>query len=127
MKKSLIALAALATVATAAQAQSIVTVYGVVDMDLTDTTFASIGASVEDIDRSGIRWGGMPAFYSDGTRATFDNSKTLSDDWTAWNIKTTNYYADLKQYFLNDASINLSLSRKEIDADGKFSLFWWNS
>lgn len=98
-------------------------IYGVVDMDLTNTTFASIGASVEDIDRSGIRWGGMPAFYSDGTRATFDNSKTLSDDWTAWNIKTTNYYADLKQYFLNDASINLSLSRKEIDADGNLAYF----
>lgn len=98
-------------------------IYGVVDMDLTDTTFASIGASVEDIDRSGIRWGGMPAFYSDGTRATFDNSKTLSDDWTAWNIKTTNYYADLKQYFLNDSSINLSLSRKEIDADGNLAYF----
>lgn len=98
-------------------------IYGVVDMDLTDTTFTSIGASVEDIDRSGIRWGGMPAFYSDGTRATFDNSKTLSDDWTAWNIKTTNYYADLKQYFLNDASINLSLSRKEIDADGNLAYF----
>ena len=98
-------------------------IYGVVDMDLTDTTFASIGASVENIDRSGIRWGGMPAFYSDGTRATFDNSKTLSDDWTAWNIKTTNYYADLKQYFLNDASINLSLSRKEIDADGNLAYF----
>jgi len=32
MKKSLIALAALATVATAAQAQSSVTLYGVVDM-----------------------------------------------------------------------------------------------
>ncbi len=98
-------------------------IYGVVDMDLTDTTFASIGASVEDIDRSGIRWGGMPAFYSDGTRATFDNSKTVSDDWTAWNIKTTNYYADLKQYFLNDALINLSLSRKEIDADGNLAYF----
>jgi outer membrane receptor for ferric coprogen and ferric-rhodotorulic acid len=98
-------------------------IYGVVDMDLTDTTFTSIGASVEDINRSGIRWGGMPAFYSDGTRATFDNSKTLSDDWTAWNIKTTNYYADLKQYFLNDASINLSLSRKEIDADGNLAYF----
>lgn len=98
-------------------------IYGVVDMDLTDTTFASIGASVEDIDRSGIRWGGMPAFYSDGTRSTFDNSKTVSDDWTAWNIKTTNYYADLKQYFLNDALINLSLSRKEIDADGNLAYF----
>ena len=98
-------------------------IYGVVDMDLTDTIFASIGASVEDINRSGIRWGGMPAFYSDGTKATFDNSKTISDDWTAWNIKTTNYYVDLKQYFLDDASINLSLSRKEIDADGNLAYF----
>ena len=34
-----------------------------------------------------------------------------------------NYYADLKQYFLNDASINLSLSRKEIDADGNLAYF----
>jgi outer membrane receptor for ferric coprogen and ferric-rhodotorulic acid len=97
--------------------------YGVVDMDLTDSTFLSLGASVENIDRSGIRWGGLPAFYSDGSKTNFDNSKTVSDDWTQWNIKTTNYYADLKQYFLNDISLNLSLSSKEINADGNLAYF----
>ena len=97
--------------------------YGVVDMDLTDTTFASIGASVEDVDRRNVRWGGMPAFYSDGTRAKFDRSKTVSDDWTYWDIKTTSYYTELKQYFLDDASINLSLSRKEMDAKQNLAYF----
>jgi predicted porin len=43
MKKSLIALAALATVATAAQAQSSVTVYGVLDAGVINTTGASGG------------------------------------------------------------------------------------
>ena len=92
--------------------------YGVLDMDLTNTTFLSLGASVEDIDRSGIRWGGLPAFYGDGSKTHFDNSNTISDDWAEWNIKTTNYYADLKQYIINDSFINLSLSRKEISSDG---------
>jgi predicted porin len=43
MKKSLIALAALATVATAAQAQSSVTIYGVLDAGIANTTGASGG------------------------------------------------------------------------------------
>ncbi|MDD3009124.1 MAG: TonB-dependent siderophore receptor [Arcobacter sp.] len=97
--------------------------YGVVDMDLTDTTFLSLGTSIEDIDRSGIRWGGMPAFYSDGTRATFDNSKTISDDWTAWNIQTTTNYVDFKQYVHNDISLNASLVHRDIKADGNLAYF----
>jgi len=97
--------------------------YGVFDMDLTNTTFLSLGASAENIDRSGIRWGGLPAFYTDGSRTHFDNSKTVSDDWTEWNIKTTSYYADLKQFLFNDSSLNLSLSRKEIKSDGNLAYF----
>ncbi len=97
--------------------------YGVVDMDLTDTTFLSLGSSIEDIDRSGIRWGGMPAFYSDGTKATFDNSKTISDDWTAWNIQTTSNYADFKQYVYDDISLNASLVHREIKSDGNLAYF----
>jgi outer membrane receptor for ferric coprogen and ferric-rhodotorulic acid len=91
--------------------------YGVVDMDLTDTTYLSVGASVEDINRSGVRWGGLPAFYSDGTRTNFDRSKTVSDDWTYWNNTTTTYYADLKQYINNDITLNLSYSNRKIDSE----------
>ncbi len=91
--------------------------YGVVDMDLTDTTYLSIGASYEKLDRSGIRWGGLPAFYSDGTRTDFDRSKTVTSDWTYWNQKTKSIYLDLKQYVYNDISLNLNYTRRQIYDD----------
>jgi predicted porin len=55
MKKSLIALAALATVATAAQAQSSVTVYGVMDLGLTTAT--NVGTNKQTV--TGISNGGL--------------------------------------------------------------------
>ena len=90
--------------------------YGVVDMDLTDTTYLSFGASYEDIQRDGVRWGGLPAFYTDGSRTNFSRSKTVSDDWTYWGNKTTSYFADLKQYIYDDISINVSYSNRTMDS-----------
>ncbi|MCT7601191.1 TonB-dependent siderophore receptor [Aliarcobacter butzleri] len=97
--------------------------YGVVDMDLTDTTFASFGASYEDLQRDGVRWGGLPAFYTDGSRTDFSRSKTVSGDWTYWDVKTKTYFADLKQYVYNDISLNLSLSQRDFDTDTKLAYF----
>ncbi|WP_323595531.1 TonB-dependent siderophore receptor [Aliarcobacter butzleri] len=97
--------------------------YGVVDMDLTDTTFASFGASYEDLQRDGVRWGGLPAFYTDGSRTDFSRSKTVSGDWTYWDVKTKTYFADLKQYVYDDISLNLSLSQRDFDTDTKLAYF----
>ncbi|MCG3675004.1 TonB-dependent siderophore receptor [Aliarcobacter butzleri] len=90
--------------------------YGVADMDLTDTTYLSLGASYEDLQRDGVRWGGLPAFYTDGSRTNFSRSKTVSDDWTYWDNKTTSYFADLKQYIYDDISINASYSNRTMDS-----------
>ncbi|MFY4808675.1 TonB-dependent siderophore receptor [Aliarcobacter butzleri] len=90
--------------------------YGVVDIDLTDTTYLSFGASYENIQRDGVRWGGLPAFYTDGSRTNFSRSKTVSDDWTYWDNKTTSYFADLKQYIYDDISINASYSNRTMDS-----------
>jgi outer membrane receptor for ferric coprogen and ferric-rhodotorulic acid len=98
-------------------------VYGVVDMDLTDTTYLSFGGGVEDLQRDGVRWGGLPAFYADGTRATFDRSKTVSTDWTYWDVKTKNYFVDLKQYVFEDISLNLAMSQRSFDTDTKLTYF----
>lgn len=98
-------------------------VYGVVDMDLTDTTYLSFGGGYEDLQRDGVRWGGLPAFYTDGSIATFDRSKTVSTDWTYWDVKTKNYFADFKQYVYEDISLNLSLSGREFDTDTKLTYF----
>ncbi|MFW2592173.1 TonB-dependent siderophore receptor [Aliarcobacter butzleri] len=97
--------------------------YGVVDMDLTDTTYLSLGASYEENQRDGVRWGGLPAFYTDGSRTNFSRSKTVSNDWTYWDNKTTSYFADLKQYVYDDISLNLSLSQRDFDADTKIAYF----
>ena len=97
--------------------------YGVVDMDLTDTTYLSIGAGYENLQRDGVRWGGLPAFYTDGTRTNYDRSKTVSGDWTYWDVKTKTYFTDLKQYIYDDISINLSLSQRDIETQTALAYF----
>jgi predicted porin len=57
MKKSLIALAALATVATAAQAQSSVTIYGVIDNGITSAT--KVGTAASNGTVTGLSNGGL--------------------------------------------------------------------
>jgi len=89
-------------------------VYGVVDMDLTDTTYLSIAAEYQKLDRSGIRWGGLPAYYSDGTRTHFSRSATVSEDYTAWNSETKAFYLDFKQYLYNDISLNLAYTYRKL-------------
>ncbi|RXJ68911.1 TonB-dependent siderophore receptor [Halarcobacter ebronensis] len=92
-------------------------IYGVVDADLTDTTYLSIGGSYQKLDRSGIRWGGLPAFYSDGTRTDFDRSQTVSEDWTYWNSEIKSVFADLKQNLYKDITFNASYSHDIIGSD----------
>lgn len=97
--------------------------YGVVDMDLTDTTFLSLGASYQKLDRDGIRWGGLPAFYTNGSRTHFDKKDTVTEDWTYWNSKTKNYFVDLKQFLYDDITFNLSYSHKKIYSDTSLLYF----
>ena len=59
MKKSLIALAALATVATAAQAQSSVTVYGIIDAGVSTVSNVKIGTTTTSGTVTGLSNGGL--------------------------------------------------------------------
>lgn len=97
--------------------------YGVVDVDLTDTSHLSLGVSYEDYQRDGIRWGGLPAFYTDGSRVDFSRSKNFSDDWTKWDNEILTLYADLSQNIYDDISLNLSYIHKEIDTNNNMAFF----
>nr|WP_092621649.1 TonB-dependent siderophore receptor [Acinetobacter marinus] len=87
--------------------------YGTIDYDLTDSTYLSVGAMYQDLDRDGIRWGGTPAFYTDGTRTKFDRSLTVSSDWTYWNIESTAFFANLKQKIYDDINLNVAYTNRE--------------
>ncbi|MFV7790920.1 TonB-dependent siderophore receptor [Aliarcobacter lanthieri] len=97
--------------------------YGVVDMDLTDTTQLSLGASYQKLDRSGVRMDGLPAFYTDGTRATFDRKKAITSDWTYYDNEIRNIYANATQYLYDDISLNLSYTNREVTRDSAVLYF----
>lgn len=91
--------------------------YGVVDSDIADSSWLSIGAFYQDLKRHGIRWGGMPAFYSNGTRRDFGKNEIFSQPWSRWDLKTLDFYADFRHYFENEASLNLSYSFRKANTD----------
>ncbi|RBQ32453.1 TonB-dependent siderophore receptor [Arcobacter sp. FW59] len=102
------------------------TFYGVVDMDITDTTQLSLGASYEKNDRDGARWGGLPAFWN-GQRVTFDRSKNISSDWTYQDNETKTIFANATQYLYDDISLNFSYSHKELLDNSALYQFWGTS
>ena len=92
-------------------------VYSAIDYDLSDNTTMSFGATYQQLERDGIRWGGLPAFYTDGTRTNFSKSLTVSSDWTYWNVDSTALFASLKQKLYNDITLNTAYTYRRDDTD----------
>lgn len=101
--------------------------YGVLDADLTDSTYLSVGASYQELDRSGIKWGGLPAFYNDGSLTDFDRDLTVTSDWTYWNNNTTTAFAQFKQKLFNDITLNVNYDYREIGAETALLYLWSES
>lgn len=95
------------------------TVYAVVDADLTKDTFLSVGVSRQENKPKGITWGGLPMWFSDGTRAHWDSSKSGGADWTRWYSTQDTYFATLEQRFDNGWKAKLNYSHVESDADSR--------
>ncbi|MFV5535728.1 TonB-dependent siderophore receptor [Acinetobacter pittii] len=91
--------------------------YGALDYDLSDKTSMSLGATYQELHRDGIRWGGTPAFYTDGTRTNFSRSLTVSAPWTYWDVNTTAVFANLKQNLFSDINLNVAYTFRKEDTD----------
>ena len=91
--------------------------YGVVDADLTSSTRLSAGISYQDNRPKGSMWGGLPSWYSDGTRTDWDVSKTTAASWSHWSSTNTNYFATLDQRFDNGWSGRATYNRGVYDAN----------
>ncbi|MHA3890596.1 TonB-dependent siderophore receptor [Acinetobacter sp. GXMZU3951] len=92
-------------------------VYGALDYDLSDATSLSLAATYQQLEREGIRWGGLPAFYNDGTLTNFDRSLSVSSDWTYWNVNTSAVFASIKQKLYNDMNLNVAYTYRRDDKD----------
>ena len=93
--------------------------YGIVETDITDATRLSLGASRQENDPTGSMWGGLPAWYDDGTRTDWDRSKTTAPKWAHWASITETQFAELRHAFDNDWILRAVASRSENSGDLK--------
>lgn len=91
--------------------------YGAIDYDLSEKTSISLAAMYQELERDGVRWGGLPAFYTDGSRTNFDRSLIVSSDWTSWDTNSTAFFANLKQNLFNDVNLNVAYAFRRDDVD----------
>lgn len=93
------------------------TIFATLEADLSADTLLSAGYSRQESDPHGSMWGGLPVWYSDGSRTNWDRSKSSAADWTRWNSVYENYFASLEHRFDNDWKIKASYSHGDRSAD----------
>lgn len=93
------------------------TLFATLEADLGSSTLLSAGINRQENHPRGSMWGGLPVWYSDGTRTTWDRSKTSAADWTRWDTTVDNYFAALEHRLDNGWQLKASYNRSERDAD----------
>ncbi|WP_242612443.1 TonB-dependent siderophore receptor [Corticibacter populi] len=91
--------------------------YGVIETDLGPATVLRAGASKQRHDSTGHARGGLPAYYSDGSRTHWSRSDSAAPSWAYSRRHSTSAFAELEHVFSNDWQIKASLSRTKTDSD----------
>lgn len=73
--------------------------YGVVEVDLTDNTRLRVGADYLRTDSQGGAWSASPLFFRDGSRAEFPRSYSAGAKWNRWERDSYNVFGVLEHDF----------------------------
>lgn len=85
--------------------------YLTAEMDLADGTLLTIGGSYQNVENNGPTWGGLPLWYSDGSRTNWNRSKTTAADWTYWDIVHQNLFVELDHKIMGDWKLKASINQ----------------
>lgn len=89
--------------------------YGVIDADLTEATQLSVGASQQENRPRGSTWGGLPAWFADGTRTDWDRDDTTAARWSAWSSQHESWFVSLGHSFASGWRVDADYSRSVND------------
>lgn len=70
------------------------TIYGVVDGQAGDNGVLTFGFSYFDVRQRSPMWGSLTLNQADGSLADFPSSSSTSQDWTYWNTRAYNLFAE---------------------------------
>lgn len=99
------------------QARSMI--FATTEIDLSERTLLTMGGSYQEIANNGSTWGGLPLWYSDGTRTNWDRSKTTAADWTYWDSTHANVFAELSHTLTNQWQVNARLNYGQSTGDSR--------
>lgn len=92
---------------------------GIVDADLGDTTSLSAGYEYQRIDINSPTWGGLPRWNTDGSKNSYDRSRSTAPDW-AYNDKDFNkVFVTVKQRFADTWQATMNATHSEVKFDSK--------
>lgn len=93
------------------------TLFATIEADLTPNTLLSAGISRQENNPTGSMWGGLPVWYSDGTRTDWDRSKTTAANWVKYDFVYENYFASLEHQFDSGWKVKASYNSGEREAN----------
>jgi len=73
--------------------------YGIVDADLGERTRLSVGGAYQKDERSGVLWGQLPYWFSDGSRTNWGRSTTTAAKWNQWDTSDQTAFVMLNHEF----------------------------
>jgi outer-membrane receptor for ferric coprogen and ferric-rhodotorulic acid len=93
--------------------------YVVVDGQLTEDAVLTLGYSYQNSESSNPLWGALPTVYSNGTQTHWDPSASHSMDWTFWDTRTKNAFAELLYELPGDWRLKLVASGSDFTEDSE--------
>ncbi|WP_188310324.1 TonB-dependent siderophore receptor [Arenimonas fontis] len=91
--------------------------YGVLETDLGQATTLAAGASWQRNRPTGVLWGALPLFYSDGSRTDYDRSTSTAADWSYWYSDDLRAFVDLEHEFGSGWNLRAALNWHRTEQD----------
>lgn len=102
-------------------------IYLTSEMDIAENTLFTLGANLQKNVNNAPTWGGIPAWYADGTRSDYSRSTTTAADWAYWNTTHKNVFAELSHDLNDQWRINARLNRGTNNGDSRLLYVYGNA
>ncbi|MEQ6887665.1 TonB-dependent siderophore receptor [Halomonas sp. CS7] len=91
--------------------------YGVLEVDLTDSTQLALGHTWQQNDTDSNMWGALPLYDSAGNATDYDRSTSSASDWSYWNVETQRSFVELTQRLSDDWSLTGTVTHLDMITD----------
>lgn len=91
----------------------------IVDADLTDSTTLSLGYEYQENKADSPTWGGLPRYYTDGSKTDYRRGFNTAPDWAYNNKETKKVFVNLQQAFDNGWQLTLNGTHNETNFASK--------